>query len=166
MSQNQAISRAEAEEFLYFEAELLDDWRLLDWKDLYAADSSYEVTSTDCENPLEANPTTSLFILADQKNRIDARAARLMKNAAHCEYPRSRTRHLYTNVRISGEGGGETEVRANVVVYRTGFDRTTHVMGEMHYVLVRDRADIRIKRKRIILDLNSLNDAGQMTIII
>jgi p-cumate 2,3-dioxygenase subunit beta len=166
MSQNQEITRYEAEDFLYHEAELLDDWRLLEWKDLYTGDSRYEVTSTDCEDPLSADPTKSLFLLADKKNRIDARAARLMKKAAHCEFPHSKTRHMYTNVRVAGSEGGETKVRANVVVYRTGADRTTNFMGEMHYVLVREGADIRIRSKRIVLDLNSLNDAGQMTIIL
>ena len=166
MSNSQRISRPEAEEFLFLEAELLDDWRLLEWKDLYAEDSSYEVTSTDCDNPLDADPTKSLFVLADKKNRIDARAVRLMKNQAHCEYPHSRTRHLYTNVRIADAENGETRVRANMVVYRTGYDKTTNFMGEMHYVLVREGPDIKIKSKRIILDLNSLHDAGQMTIII
>ena len=166
MSRNHNISRHEAEDFLFFEAELLDDWRLLEWKDLYTEDSSYEVTSTDCDDPLDADPTKSLFVLADKKNRIDARAVRLMKNSAHCEYPHSKTRHLYTNVRVASAENGETKVRANVVVYRTGYDKTTNFMGEMHYLLVRVGPDIKIKSKRIILDLNSLHDAGQMTIII
>jgi len=166
MSRNRRITRNDAEDFLYYEAELLDDWRLLEWKDLYTEDSRYEVTSTDCEDPLSADPAKSLFLLADRKNRIDARASRLMKRAAHCEYPHSKTRHLYTNVRVTGNGDDETRVRANVVVYRTGDDRTTNFMGEMHYVLVREGDDIRIRSKRIVLDLNSLNDAGQMTIIL
>ncbi len=166
MSQNHMITRQEAEDFLYYEAELLDDWRLLEWKELYTDDSSYEVASTDCEDPFNADPARSLFVLADKKSRIDARAVRLMKRAAHCEYPHSKTRHLYTNVRIAGTRGKETRVRANVVVYRTGNDKTTNFMGEMRYVLVREGTDIRIKSKRIALDLNSLNDAGQMTIII
>lgn len=166
MSNEDQIKRAEAEDFLYHEAELLDDWRLLEWKDLYTDDSRYEVTSTDCGDPVSADPATSLFLLADRKNRIDARAARLMKRSAHCEYPHSKTRHLYTNVRIVGSEAGETRVRANFLVFRTGNDRTTQFMGEMYYGLVRGEAGIRIRSKRLVLDLNSLNDAGQMTIIL
>jgi len=161
-----AISRQEAEDFLYHEAELLDDWRLLEWKDLYTDDSAYEITSTDCEDPENADPATSLFLLADKKDRIDGRAVRLMKSAAHAEYPHSKTRHLYANVRIQDSQSGETRLKANFAVFRTGEDRTTQFMGELYYVLVRDGDDIKIKRKRGVLDLNSLNAAGQMTIII
>lgn len=166
MSNSGAISRAEAEEFLYHEAELLDDWRLLEWKDLYTDDSSYEVTSTDCEDPLSADPTKALFLVADKKDRIIGRAVRLLKSRAHAEYPRSKTRHLYTNVRIVGHEDGETRLKANFLVYRTGEDRTTQFMGELHYGLIRDAGGIRIRRKRGVLDLNSLNAQGQMTIIL
>jgi p-cumate 2,3-dioxygenase subunit beta len=166
MSDSGAISRCDAEDFLYYEAELLDDWRLLEWKDLYARDSAYEIVSTDCDDPGNADPTTSLFLLADKKNRIDARANRLMKRSAHAEYPHSRTRHLYTNVRIVDSDKGQTKLKANFLVFRTGEDRTTEFMGEMHYTLVREDNAIKVRSKRLVLDLNSLNAAGQMTIIL
>ena len=166
MANTNPISRAEAEDFLYHEAELLDNWALLEWKDLYTADSVYEVVSTDCDDPENADPATSLFLLADKKDRIDGRAVRLMKSAAHAEYPHSKTRHLYTNVRVAGHDRNGTRLKVNFLVHRTGGDNTTHFMGEMHYLLVRDGDAIKIRKKRGILDLNSLNDAGQMTIIL
>jgi p-cumate 2,3-dioxygenase subunit beta len=166
MSESNAITRAQAEDFLYHEAELLDNWDLLTWKDLYTEDSTYEVTATDCEDPWHADPTKSLFLLADKKGRIDARAVRLSKRAAHCEYPHSKTRHLYTNVRIAGTDGDTTQVKANFLVFRTGGDRTTQFMGEMFYRLVKTGNGIMVRSKRMVLDLDSLNDAGQMTIIL
>ena len=166
MSESGNITRQQVEDFLYHEAELLDDWRLVEWSKLYTEDSSYEVVSTDCDNPWDADPASSLFILADRKTRIDARAVRLEKRAAHCEYPHSKTRHLYANVRVLGSDNGETRVRANFVVFRTGGDRTTQFMGEMYYALVSAESGIRIRSKRLVLDLNSLYDAGQMTIIL
>jgi p-cumate 2,3-dioxygenase subunit beta len=166
MSKTNAISRPDVEDFLYHEAELLDEWKLMDWKDLYAEDSAYEITATDCEDPWNADPETSLFLLADKKNRIEARAIRLSKRAAHCEYPHSQTRHLYTNVRVTGSDDVGTQVKANFLVFRTGQDRTTQFMGEMRYTLVKDGDAIKVKSKRMVLDLSSLNDAGQMTIVL
>jgi len=168
MSNSGAISRAEAEEFLYHEAELLDDWRLQEWKDLYADDSRYEVTSTDCEDPLSADPAKALFLVADKKDRIEGRANRLLKSKAHAEYPLSKVRHLYTNVRIAGQEEGVTKVRANFLVLRSGYDReqTTQYMGEFHYSLIRDGGAIKIRSKRGVLDLNSLYNQGQMAIIL
>jgi 3-phenylpropionate/cinnamic acid dioxygenase small subunit len=43
------------------------------------------------------------------------RAARLMKRAAHSEFPRSKVRHLVSNVRLHSSQDQEVGVRANFV---------------------------------------------------
>lgn len=159
-------SRAAIEEFLYQEAELLDDWRLPEWAQLYTDDARYDIASLDAPEPLEADPATSLFVLADDKTRIASRAARLMKKSAHAEYPHSKTRHLTGNVRLGDRQGAERKVRANFVVYRTKGDRTVQYMGEAHYVLVLTETGLRIRHKRCNLDLNTLADQGRLTIIL
>jgi p-cumate 2,3-dioxygenase beta subunit len=160
------VSRYDVEEFLYHEAELLDEWRLPEWAELYTDDARYDVTSLDSENPLEERPDKSLFVLADDKERLTSRAKRLMKKTAHAEYPHSKTRHLISNVRVRPLENGELNVRANFVVYRTKEDRTTQYMGEAHYVLVSQNGQFKIKRKRCVLDLNTLADQGRLTIIL
>ncbi len=48
------IARAEVEEFLYREAELLDDWNLDEWIALFTEDARYYVPCNDApqgENP-------------------------------------------------------------------------------------------------------------------
>ena len=159
-------SRAAIEEFLYREAELLDDWRLPEWADLFTDDGRYDIASLDSEDPSKADPATSLFVLADDKTRIVSRAKRLMKKTAHAEYPHSKTRHITGNVRLGEISGNERAVRANFVVYRTKGDRTVQYMGEAHYLLVAADDAIRIRRKRCNLDLNTLADQGRLTIIL
>ena len=159
-------SRAEIEEFLYREAELLDDWRLPEWAELFTDDARYDIASLDAEDPTLADPATSLFVLADDKTRIVSRAKRLMKKSAHAEYPHSKTRHITGNVRLGEIRGNERAVRANFVVYRTKGDRTVQFMGEAHYLLVAADGAIRIRRKRCNLDLNTLADQGRLTIIL
>jgi p-cumate 2,3-dioxygenase subunit beta len=160
------FSRAAIEEFLYLEAELLDDWRLPEWAELFTDDARYDIASLDAEDPSIADPATSLFVMADDKMRITSRAKRLMKKTAHAEYPHSKTRHITTNVRVGEVNGNECAVRANFVVYRTKGDRTVQYMGEMRYLLVASEAGIRIRRKRCNLDLNTLADQGRLTIIL
>ena len=160
------LSRSSIEEFLYHEAELLDDWRLPEWAALFTDDARYDIASLDADDPTKADPATSLFVLADDKARIMSRAKRLMKKTAHAEYPHSKTRHITGNVRLGEVQGNERAVRANFVVYRTKGDRTVHYMGEARYVLAVVDGSIRIRRKRCNLDLNTLADQGRLTIIL
>lgn len=165
-----AISRAEAEEFLVNEAEILDDWRLPEWPKLFTRDARYEVTGPGSIDPKSDSPDTHLFLIADRIDRIEGRAARLMKPTAHAEYPHSKTRHMVSNFRVraggNGEANDETEVRANFAVFRTKEDTQTVYMGEYRYLLIRENGEIRIRAKRCILDLNSLTNQGRLTIIL
>jgi p-cumate 2,3-dioxygenase beta subunit len=161
-----AISRAEAEEFLVNEAELLDDWRLPEWAKLFSADARYEVSGPGSVNPSTDSPDNHLFLVADGIDRIEGRAVRLMKPTAHAEYPHSKTRHIVSNFRVRGDHNGETKVRANFAVFRTKEDNSTIYMGEYHYALIRVNGDIKIRAKRCILDLNTLNNQGRLTIIL
>ncbi len=160
------MGRVEVEDFLFHEAELLDDWKLEAWTQLYRDDAIYEVTSPASADPVNSDPNTTLFLVADRIDRIRGRATRLMKKTAHAEYPHSKTRHMVSNVRPGEGANGETNVRANFVVYRTKEDTTTAYMGEYRYRLAREAAGIRIVQKRIILDLNSLYNQGRLTIIL
>jgi p-cumate 2,3-dioxygenase beta subunit len=160
------VSRAAIEEFLYHEAELLDQWKLPEWAELFTDDARYDIASLDAADPLAADPATTLFVLSDDKPRIVARARRLMKKTAHAEYPHSKTRHITSNVRLGAPNGAELPVRANFVVYRTKADRTVQYMGEAHYVLTSDGNRFRIRRKRCNLDLNTLAEQGRLTIIL
>ena len=159
-------SRPAVEDFLFHEADLLDNWRLPEWADLYTDDAHYDIASLDSPDALAADPGTSLFVLSDPKFRIVSRAKRLMKKTAHAEYPHSKTRHLLTNVRLGEGDASERKVRVNFVVYRTKGDNTVQYMGEAHYVLKMVDGKIRIHRKRCVLDLNTLADQGRLTIIL
>jgi len=93
MSNGQS-TRDQVEEFLYQEAELIDDWRLPEWSELYTEDARYDVTSLDCVDPVNSSAKNSLFLLADDKERLTSRAKRLMKKTAHAEFPHSKVRHI------------------------------------------------------------------------
>ena len=56
------ITRAAVEDFLFHEADLLDQWRLPEWLELFTEDAEYEVPCMDL--PAGASPDTSLFYIA------------------------------------------------------------------------------------------------------
>ena len=113
--------REEVEDFLYRESALLDEWRLDEWLALLTEDARYRVPSNDAPS---GDPADTLFLIADDIQRIRGRVARLKDPHAHAEFPHSRTRRLITNVRIvPGTNSGEFVpgtifVEANFVVYR------------------------------------------------
>lgn len=161
------LTRAEVEDFLFREAELLDMWQLPEWAELYTEDALYEVTSPASVDPIASDAANTLFLISDRIDRIRGRARRLMKKSAHAEYPRSKTRHMVTNVRVIGEAeGGGTSARANIAVFRTKEDTSTIYMGDCFYTIVNEGGALKFKWKRAILDLNSLYNQGRLTIIL
>ena len=165
MNNQAALRRLDVEDFLFREAELLDSWRLPEWAELYTDDARYEIASLSVKDPFGADPAKSIFIVADDKERLNLRAGRLMKKSAHCEFPHSKTRHMISNVRVTADGNC-LRTKANFVTYRTKSGRTSRYMGEAHYVLEPDGETFRIKHKRCVLDLDTLNDQGRLTIML
>src|SRR5262245_16791955 len=110
-----AVTRAEVEDFLYHEADLLDRWKLDDWLKLLTDDASYYVPPNDKPG---ADHRFTLFTVADDIVRLRERIIRLKDPNCHAEYPPSRTRRLITNVRIVDVEGDTIAVAANFVIYR------------------------------------------------
>jgi len=159
-----APTRSEIEDFLFLEAELLDEWRLQDWLALYTDDARYLVPPTDVA--ADAEPETNLFYIADDRFRMNERVARLSKRMAHAESPRSKTRHLVSNVRIKEVHDNEVKVSAAFVTYRTKDGVTDSFVGNYKYLLTRSDAGWKIREKRCVLDLDGLRPQGRISILL
>lgn len=164
MSDMTAVRRDEVEDFLYREAELLDEWRLEEWLTLFTDDARYLVPSTDLK--ADASPDNNLFYIADDRFRLGERVARLMKRTAHSEYPRSKTRHLVSNVRIRARSADGIEVGAAAVTYRTKDGVTDTYIGSNRYQLVVNGSGLKIREKRCHLDLDGLRPHGRVSILL
>lgn len=160
----QTFTRAEIEDFLYHEAALLDDWRLEDWLALYTDDARYEVPATDL--PRDAQPETSLFYIADDAFRLGERVKRLLKKSAVSEQPRSKTRHIVSNVRILEADADSCKVNAAFVTYRSKDGFTDTYIGSTDYTLVRTAKGLQIRKKRCVLDLETLRPQGRVSILL
>jgi p-cumate 2,3-dioxygenase beta subunit len=95
------VTREQVEDFMFLEAELLDEWRLKEWLTLFTADGCYNVPATDV--PANASPDNALFYVADDRFRLEQRVERLLKRTAHAEFPKSKTRHRSEERRVGKE---------------------------------------------------------------
>ena len=159
-----AVSRAEIEDLFYYEAELLDAWRLDDWLKLMADDATYYVPPND--KP-DADHRFTLFTIADDIVRLRERIIRLKDPNCHAEYPPSRTRRLITNVRITGVEDDLISASANFAIHR--FRRGgahQEFVGRDRYKLRRVHGMLKIVERRAILDAEELGALGSVSFIL
>lgn len=158
--------RAAVEDFLYREAELLDQWKLKEWAALFTSDGAYLVAPLGIENPKSADPEKVLFLVADERTRINERVTRLLKKGAHAEYPHSRTRHTVSNVVIENSDADTVHAAANFITYRARNREVVSYMGRTYFTLARQGDDFKIREKRVALDLEILAPQGSLAIIL
>ena len=151
---------------LFEEAALIDGWKLNDWLGLYTEDAGYFVPSTDTALAEDANPENSLFYIADDRRRMEERVLRLEKKTCHSEWPRSKVRHLVSNIRVLDNTNDVITVKASFVCYRSK-DHVTHTfMGRYDYTLLKCGDELKIKTKYCRLDMTSLRPHGRISIIL
>ena len=154
----------EIEQFLYFEAGLLDDHQIAEWMDLMAKDIHYFMPLRSNRGPRERNKEYSgahdIAYFDESKASLDLRLRKLQTGVAWAEEPPSRTRHLVTNVRISPLANpNEYEVKSAFLLYRNRAEHQTDVFaGERIDGLRRSdsAAGFEIFKRHIHLDQSTL----------
>jgi 3-phenylpropionate/cinnamic acid dioxygenase small subunit len=151
--------RQAVEDFLYYEAELLDERRFHDWLDLFTDDAKYWMPVRDNRLTLPGAVSEELAAPGDNayfddtKETLRLRVERLYTGADWAETPPSRTRHLVTNIRIKRDSGGEVEVHSNFLVYRSRLeDYQDQFVGSRVDVLRREADQFRIASRTIVFD--------------
>jgi p-cumate 2,3-dioxygenase beta subunit len=158
------VTRAEVEDFLYHEAALLDDWKLDAWEALLADDATYYVPPND---QLDGDHRSTLFLVADDRERIRQRVIRIKDPNCHAEFPKSRTRRMISNVRIVAVDGDLVTVSANFVCYRfRRYERIREYVGGYRYVLRRSGDGFRVKERRVFIDAHELGNLGSVSFIL
>ncbi|MBR9912998.1 MAG: aromatic-ring-hydroxylating dioxygenase subunit beta [Gammaproteobacteria bacterium] len=154
----------QVQNFLFEEAALIDSWKLDEWLQLFAEETEYQVPPTDLSEGV--TPENSLFYIADDRRRLEERVLRLGKKTAHSEWPRSKVRHLVSNVRLLDVSGETVSVAAAFVCYRCKDGVTDTFMGHYEYQLERTASSFKIRRKRCQLDMDGLRPHGRISIIL
>jgi 3-phenylpropionate/cinnamic acid dioxygenase small subunit len=115
------------EQFLYAEAELLDQHRFHEWLELFAEDVHYwaptRMTRTVRERDHEIAARGESAFFEEDLHRLKGRVRRLTSGVSWSEEPPSRTRRLITNVRVRARDDGALDVACNFYVYRSRLER-------------------------------------------
>jgi len=153
----------EVEQFLYMEAELLDDRRFSDWIELIADDIHYHMPIRRNvkfgEWHRENSDSDSEISWIDEGKRILAGRVRQINTGVHwCEEPVSRVRHIVSNVRVGDVQGDEVQVSSRFIVYSNRLhDEVNLFVGKRDDVLRRDPVTgWKIAKRTILLDQNVL----------
>ena len=162
------------EQFLYREARLLDERRFHEWLALFTDDVRYwmpirsnrypkiskAIVILDPDRYSEEDLTRDdeLAILAETKETLGRRIARLETGMAWAEDPPSRTRHIITNIEVEqGDAASELKVSSNFLVYRSRAEtEQDFYVGARQDVLRHVDGAWKIARRKIILDQNVL----------
>lgn len=158
-----AVSRAEIEDFLFLEASLLDEWRLAEWLKLFRDDASYMIPALDTP---AASPQESLYLVNDNMARLRSRVNQLTGKSMWAENPVSRTRRCIANVRILSADDAGVRITANFAVYRMRHKEVHTYIGRYEHLLQPVEGGFLFRERKSILDLESLNPHGKVSILL
>jgi 3-phenylpropionate/cinnamic acid dioxygenase small subunit len=161
------LLRQEIADFLYREAELLDERRYREWLDLLADDVRYWMPMRRNvkvgEDEREFTRTKSDINWFDEGKETLAKRVKQIETGIHwAEEPRSRLSHLVTNVQVQGVEPSfaepkEVSVSCRFLIYRNRVEtETDFLVGKREDSLRRNGAGWLLARRKIILDQNVL----------
>jgi 3-phenylpropionate/cinnamic acid dioxygenase small subunit len=153
----------EIEQFLYHEADLIDERRYTEWLDLLAEDIHYHMPirrnikfgEWDREN---SDPDSEISWFDEGKRTLSGRVRQLNTGVHWAEEPPSRIRHIVSNVQVLDVQPDEVKVRSRFMVYRQRLtDEENFFIGKRDDVLRRDpETGWKIAKRTILLDQNIL----------
>ncbi len=151
------------EQFLAYEAELLDDRKFREWLSLFSSDTHYWMpirsSRTPRERHLELTGPGALASFDETKADLEQRIRKIETGKAWAEEPPSRTRHCLSNVRVRMEDGLYA-VRSNIVVFQSRAERDEYQFFGERFDVLQPADDtpegFRIKSRKIVLDQTTL----------
>lgn len=156
----------EIEDFLYAEADALDERRFEEWLDFLADDIRYHIPIRKnlpfAERHRDITEENDVAWMNDDKETLTKRVQQIMTGIHWAEEPLSRVSHLVTNVRLRNwdavcNGSTEFEVGCRILVHRNRLeDHTELLIGRREDVLRRHAGGFRIAHRRVILDQSTL----------
>ncbi len=169
--QSEAIARLllqqQIEDFLYDEAELLDERRYEDWLALLADDVRYwmpmrrNVKFGELEREFtRAGQDINWF--DEGKDTLTRRVQQILTGVHWAEEPLSRLCHMVSNVQLlhvqpSVVAPAEVTVKSRFLIYRNRVETETDLLvGKREDVLRRVNGQWKIRQRKIVLDQNVL----------
>lgn len=160
--------KADIEDFLYSEADLLDERRFRDWLDLLAEDIVYFMPMRRNvkfgQHAARENTRSGEGIswFDEDKWTLTKRVEQILTGVHYAEEPLSRITHMVTNVQVraarpSLDDPREVDVRSRFLVYQNRVEYETYTfVGRRHDTLRMTEAGWKIARREILLEQNIL----------
>ena len=161
------LLKEEVSEFLYAEAELLDDRNFEEWLDLLTDDIRYwmpmrrNVKSNEMDREF-TREGQDINWFDEGKETLDRRVRQILTGVHWAEEPLSRIRHLLTNVQLlsatpSASDPTEVSLRCRFLVYRNRVEtETDFLIGKREDTLRKVDGSWKIAERKITLDQNVL----------
>lgn len=154
------VLQADVCDFLYREADLLDQRRYREWLELLTEDYQYlvplrmNVMHDDLSQLEDSRAGSDICWFDEGKETLTLRVEQLMTGLHWAEEPVSRVSHLVTNVRLEAVQGEEIDVSCRLLVYRNRVaDETDFFVGRRNDRLRRNGAgNWQLCRRRLLLD--------------
>ena len=156
------LVKQEVEDFLYAEAELLDERRYEEWLDLFAEDVRYWMPmrrNVPRDDPGREFTREGVDVnwFDEGKDTLTRRVKQILTGVHWAEQPPSRICHIVSNVQILDAGPEDVRVKSRFLLYRNRVEtETDFLVGKREDVLRRVNGGFRIARRKIILDQNVL----------
>jgi 3-phenylpropionate/cinnamic acid dioxygenase small subunit len=145
MEREQGSLLRQVEQFVYCEARLQDEHRYAEWEALWTDDGVYWVPA----NGDDIDPEQQMSILYDNRSRIGLRVRQLLSGRHYSQEPRSRIRHLVTNIEIARRDGPEIDAGCNVLVFESNLRGETLWAARTEYLLRVTGEGLRMARKTV-----------------
>jgi p-cumate 2,3-dioxygenase subunit beta len=149
--------------FLTTEADLLDRWALQDWLSLFSISGRYVIAPLD-EGVFDQD--NALFLAVDDRKRLEARVRQLTESLAWAERPKSRTRHIMSNVLAVQNEEGSIMAQANGMVHQFRNQESCFFVGRFEYNLRSNGSSYLIEEKRVYLDHETIRDQRRISILL
>lgn len=151
----------EVESLLKKEAAFINENRLDEWLSMFTEDCIYWIPCSDEHH----DPNRYVSIIYDDRDRMNERVWRLNSGLAYGQEPRSKTRHLITNVDIREIQNDKVIVSSNfmIVELRKGIQRI--YAGRFEHHLIRKEGILKISLKKVEL-MNNNGFLGNLSFIL
>jgi 3-phenylpropionate/cinnamic acid dioxygenase small subunit len=153
--------KCEFEQWLFDEAQLLDDIDFDDWFDLMHSSLRYQmpvrVNKEGIERP---DYSTEMFTFNDDIELLKLRVNRLKTDYAWAEIPPSRTRRFVSNVRVKDYVKGEKAiVKSYLLIYRSRSTDIHHdlISGERNDEFIFEDGKWKLSKRVFIVDQTTIN---------
>jgi len=161
MNVEKMLLKCEFEQWLYDEAQLLDDIEFDDWFDLMHPSLRYQMpVRVNKEGVERPDYSTDMFTFNDDIELLRLRVDRLKTDYAWAEIPPSRTRRFVSNVRVKDYVEREKAVvKSYLLIYRSRSTDIQHdlISGERNDEFIFEEGKWKLSKRIFIVDQSTIN---------